>query len=160
MQGLFSHAPTPDPDPTPDEDSGPLRFTVRVPVADGKAFEGFTEYIHLWWPADEYSRFGSGTHMSLDQDGLAEETDSGEHCQWASLHEATAPTRLELRCTYDFEDLPPSRVVVTFVDEGGETDVTLTHDHLSAGADGRRQSEAYSFWAEILGRFGRFMGAG
>lgn len=158
MQGLFSHAAAPEPDRDSAGDAEPLHFTVRVPVGVDEAFEGFTEYIHLWWPVSEHSRFGESAHMSLDVDGLSEESPTGQSCRWATLLEARAPERIELRCTYDFEELPPSRVVVTFEDDEGGTRVDLDHDDLAPGADGRRQAQAYASWDPILDRFVRFMG--
>ncbi|RZU60567.1 SRPBCC domain-containing protein [Zhihengliuella halotolerans] len=159
MHGLFSHAPAPEPGPSSDADVDPLRFSVRVPVGSDRAFEGFTEYVHLWWPVDEHSHFGDGAHMSLDVDGLSEDSPSGETHRWASLLEAQAPARIELSCTYNFEDLAPSHVVVAFRSAGSETQVELTHTGLAVGEDGQRQAEVYACWGPILERFARFMGA-
>ncbi|MCO1339349.1 hypothetical protein BJH93_10670 [Kocuria polaris] len=160
MHGLFSHAPSPGPDPASTADTDLLRFSVSVPVSSDRAFEGFTEYIHLWWPVDEHSHFGDGTHMSLDVDGLAEDSPAGDSYRWASLVEAQAPARLELSCTYDFEDLAPSHVVVSFQAADSDTQVELTHTGFAGGMDGQRQAEVYACWGPILARYARFMGAG
>ncbi|MBG6085211.1 SRPBCC family protein [Zhihengliuella flava] len=157
MSSLFSHA-----EPAPNVGSSPsqvaLSHQAEVPVATDRAFEGFTDYIHLWWPAEVYSKGGPGTHISLDADGLNEELDDGQVFVAAELLEAVSGEYLELRVTDGFEHLAPSRLRVTFTATVTGTRVQLVHDGFDA-AHGGEQRAYYGYWAPALRRYARFMGA-
>ncbi|GAB3755599.1 hypothetical protein GCM10027591_04680 [Zhihengliuella somnathii] len=155
--GLFSHAQPSSPAATT-ESVEPIYQQVDVPVDTDRAFEGFTEYIHLWWPAEIHSKFGPGTHVSLDAEGLGEESESGEHYLWAALQHAEAGAHLELRFTEGFEHLAPSRVRVSFTATVDGARIDVVHDWFDS-AEGRAQRERYGFWSRALHRYARFMGA-
>ncbi|GAA3700005.1 hypothetical protein GCM10022377_11430 [Zhihengliuella alba] len=167
MTGLFSHAPQEPDDETAGTAPLPARTAaVRVPVDAEHAFEGFTEYIHLWWPADRHSRLGAGSHFSLDRDGLQEENDAGEAHAWAELVRAEPPGLLELRLLHLHEQAPPSHLALRFVDAGGVdagdagTEVRLEHGGWAAGRAGEAQYAASGYWSDVLDAYGRFMGSG
>ena len=53
MDNLFSHAAAAS-QPEPADALEPLVYTVIVPGAVARAFVGFTEHTHLWWPLEEH----------------------------------------------------------------------------------------------------------
>ena len=162
MDGIFSHAPTPDP-PQGEAGAGSpeaITHTVTVPVEPDQAFEGFTEYIHLWWPVGTHSTFGSGTTVAFESGGLVEEAEDGRQHEWAKVVEAKAAERLELAFTLGVEQHPSTRVALEFRDAAPRgTNVTLTHDGWAAGETGLEQAATYTDWPEIMGYYARFMGA-
>jgi uncharacterized protein YndB with AHSA1/START domain len=160
MDGLFSHAePRPEESGTDQSGLPAVTFTVAVPVEPDQAFEGFTDYIHLWWPVKAYSAFGSGTHPAFERDSLYEEAEDGRQYQWARMVRLEPPELLELAFTMWMDQHPPSRVVVRFHgNPTGATDVVVTHDGWTQGSAGREQFERYKGWPEILGYYARFMG--
>lgn len=162
MDGLFSHAQPPEPEA---DGSGagrprPITHTVSVPVQPDQAFEGFTEYIHLWWPVGTHSKFGSGTTVAFEAGSLVEEAEDGSQHEWATVVEAKMPERIELSFGLGVEQHPRTRVVLEFREAApsGST-VTLVHDGWAAGAAGEEQFAKYTDWPDILGYYARFMGA-
>ncbi|GER24000.1 hypothetical protein NCCP1664_24950 [Zafaria cholistanensis] len=159
MDGLFSHAsPPPGPKGTAADVTEPLVSSVMVPVTADQAFEGMTEYIHLWWPGGKYSAFGSGTHPAFGPDGLYEEAEDGRRYQWARVVQVKHPELIELSFTMLMDQHPPTRVVIAFEEHGTGTRVTLTHDGWAPGEAGLEQRARYGNWDEILGYYARFMG--
>ncbi len=134
---------------------------MHVPVDAEHAFEGFTEYIHLWWPAGRHSRLGVGSHFSLDRDGLQEEDDAGQVQIWGELGRAEPPGLLELRILHPREQAAPTDLRLHFVDAGGAgTDVRLEQSGWAAGRAGELQYAASDHWSDVLEAYARFMGAG
>ncbi|NJC21272.1 uncharacterized protein YndB with AHSA1/START domain [Arthrobacter pigmenti] len=155
MSDLFSHA---DPLP-PADDSAPAARTVavHVPAEIERAWAGFTEYIHLWWPA-AYSGYGEGTHVAFEDGLLLEENEEGTQQVWARIRETDPPRMLELSWVLAGDPTQPTRVSVQLesIDEG--TTVTLVHDGWASGSGGSLQYEKYSDWQAILAQYRRFMG--
>ena len=63
MDNLFSHAAA-APEPERSEELDPVVCTVVVPGTVARAFMGFTEHTHLWWPLESHSIFGTGSSWS------------------------------------------------------------------------------------------------
>ena len=159
MDELFSHAsPVPGPEHTAADVPAPLVCSVMVPVAADQAFEGMTEYIHLWWPVGKYSAFGSGTHPAFGAGSLYEEAEDGRQYQWARVVQVKHPRLIELSFTMLMDQYPPTRVTIAFEELGTGTKVMLMHDGWAPGAAGQEQVAKYGGWAEILGFYVRFMG--
>ncbi|MFB0835653.1 SRPBCC family protein [Arthrobacter halodurans] len=162
MDGIFSHAEQPAPRDAGHDESPPpaITETVTVPVGSDQAFEGFTEYIHLWWPVGKYSRFGSGTQPVFESGQLYEESEDGEQYRWGTVVEAIPAERLVLAFTLGLDGQPPTRVLLEFREEAvGSCQVVLVHDGWADGPAGREQFGHYTGWPEILGFYARFMGA-
>ncbi|MEE1622413.1 SRPBCC domain-containing protein [Zafaria sp. Z1313] len=163
MDSLFSHAPRGDDEPAGDDAGTPpaRHHEVLLPVAPEQAFEGFTEYLHLWWPVARYSAFGSGTHPAFEDGVVAEEGEDGRRYVWATVEDFTVPTRLSLSFQMALEQHPPSALVLAFQAEGdGSTRMVLDHAGWAGGAAGWEQYRKYDGWPEILGYYARFMGGG
>lgn len=171
MDNIFSHAqPTPGEDPDSEGEVPPaIEAQVTVPTEAEQAYEGFTDYIHLWWPVKVFSAFGSGSHVGFESGTLIEESEGGRRQQWATVSRTQFPSTdhpgrgvngiLELEFSLGEELVPPSRVLVEFAEAGtGTTTVSLRHDGWAAGPTGREQYAKYSQWPEILGYYHRFMG--
>lgn len=159
MDSLFSHAPNPDENfaqPADSEPSREQRFEVRVPVETDQAFEGFTAYPHLWWPT-EFTAFGSGTHVSIDDEAMGEESDnSGQWLEWGVIGEFVPAEHLELTWTID----PVAHVHVAFQPAGPSASTVVVNitgaTLLKREADGIVRAVD---WDRVLGFYARFMGA-
>lgn len=159
MDGLFSHAAAPDDN---FKDSVPLPeliHSISVPVPVDQAFEGFTDYINLWWPVNVYSHFGPGSHVSFSQGQLLEESDEGRQHLWGSIVDFEVPERIVLDFTLGMENAAPTRLEFEFADSGAGSEVTLRHGGWARGALGVAQYERYARWPEVIEYYARFMGA-
>lgn len=182
MSNLFSHAELGQQEhgstlPAAEGDQDVLAAVVEVPVAMDQAWEGFTEYIHLWWPA-EFTTSGPGTHVEVAAESVGEESEGGERQDWARITAAEPPRRLELAWTRGRDPLTPARVVIDFADmgtggavmpEAGGTRVSVTEEeagratatdmaiHYPGHAPQPGQAPG---WRVVLERYARFMGSG
>ncbi|WP_417221338.1 hypothetical protein [Arthrobacter sp.] len=172
MDGIFSHA-----DPAPGSGTSgeqpealePVVATVTVRMECDQAYEGFVDYLHLWWPLGTLAGIGPGSHLGIEGQSLVEESETGQRRQWATIRRAEPPLPVEpqalahgvveLDFTLGHEQEPPTRVAIEFRETGtGATDVTVTHDGWSRGEAGQGQRELARHWPEILGYYQRFMG--
>ena len=160
-QSLFSHAADPDPKGAHQDTSVPDVVEVRRVPRDAKeAFNGFTDYLHLWWPED-LTDFGEGTHAEFEGGILTETGPDGDTAVWATVRTRQPDTLLELDWVAGQSPRTPTDVRVEFSGAAdGSTLVTLRHSGLerlpdSAGEYERLRRE----WPEILDRYARFMGA-
>ncbi|WP_372698521.1 hypothetical protein [Arthrobacter sp. JSM 101049] len=172
MDGIFSHAePVPGAGPANESAGGaePVVAAVTVRMECDQAYEGFMDYLHLWWPLGTLSGIGPGSHLGFEGRDLVEESGSGERLRWATLRRTEAPVPvdpqalaqglLELDFTLGHEHEAPTRVIVVFRETGtGATEVTVTHDRWSGGEAGQEQRRMAEAWPEILGYYQRFMG--
>lgn len=159
MDGLFSHAASANEPGSRDDYRLPQRrHAVNVPVSADQAFEGFSEYIHLWWPVNEFSHFGPGSHVTFERGSLLEESEDGEHHLWGKIVHLDSPQTIVLDFSLGMETAPPTHVSLEFHDQGTGTEVVLTHDGWSSGQVGQEQYEHYTQWPEILDYYARFMG--
>lgn len=171
MDGIFSHAdtmPGTGDNETPNR-LGPVVSSVTIPMECSQAYEGFVDYLHLWWPLGILSGIGPGSHLGFEDGALVEESETGQRQQWAGIRRAEAPVPvdprslahgvLELDFTLGHEQAGPTRLVVDFRETAtGATEVTVTHDGWATGDSGRWQRQRAEAWPEILGYYQRFMG--
>lgn len=157
MSSLFSHAGTGADPEIRAEAPGSRIAAVVVPAGPEHAFEGFTDYIHLWWPT-ECTDFGEGTFVEFDDGVLIEESDDGEEAVWARERSRATPHQLVLSWENGWDPFAPSRVRLDFARNGTGTTVTLTQDGWESGSGGREQYDQYNDWPRILDRYLRFMG--
>ncbi|WP_156135122.1 hypothetical protein [Arthrobacter sp. L77] len=161
MSGMFSHpsAAADFPEARPE-----LHASVTVPASMDHAWAGLTQHLHLWWPADELSRWGEDSFFDLEDNALVETsarddenvwgevTDSspGEWLQLSWRHVGSASTtvvRIEMAAGGGAEGAAESRVTLT-----------LTHGGWTAG-DPKDVYDFYrAFWPDALSRYRRFMG--
>ncbi|GAA2562384.1 hypothetical protein HD598_001041 [Neomicrococcus aestuarii] len=157
MDSLFSHAVPPEEPASPTSaagDSAELSHAVKVPVEPDQAFEGFIDYLHLWWPS-EYTVFGSGTHVAIEDGELGEESVEGHWLPWAKVQKVVHGGLLEM------ESLDPSRarVSVRFTAEGpSATTVSVDQDAPLVILE-QDQHPIVVSWLDVLGYYARFMGA-
>ena len=159
MDGIFSHAPKPQAGATQTDGPGARTAAALVPVEQEFAFDGFTDGIHLWWPMDGYSGYGTEAHAGFEDKRLVEESPDGQEQVWAEVKAWTPPSAMVLDWQLAGNPLLPTTVSVTFdAVSGGGTRVTLVHDGWAAGELGREQYNKYCDWPLILSRYARFMG--
>lgn len=158
MDGIFSHAPNPEPDIAQKDVLHARTAAVLVPVRPDFAFDGFTDGLHLWWPMDRYSGYGPESHAGFEDNRLLEESPDGQQQIWAEVAEWTPPSSLVLRWQLAGSPLVPTTLTVTFDAVDGGTRVTLVHDGWATGALGCEQYDKYCDWPLILSKYARFMG--
>ena len=160
MDSLFSH---------PEPDSGesqvgadqlePLVFTVVVPTTIQHAFMGFTDHPHLWWPLEEHSVYGAGSHVEFEENLILETSQDGETSVWGTIDDWQPP--LSFHASWYPASTPlwstELRVAFRALEEG--TEVRLVHD----GWEGAKEPEATRAsyaegWPGVLGNYSRFMG--
>ena len=157
---LFSHAEQPEParEPTPVED---IVLEREVPRELHEAFNGFTEYLHLWWP-EEFTEFGEGTHPEFEAASLTETGPEGQAAVWATVTTRVQDSELVLEWVAGHSPQTPTEVRITFSAVSADrTKIGLMHSGLGAVAEAVETHLGFSTaWPQILDRYARFMGAG
>ena len=160
---LFSHAPEPEEPAASAVDVPPVCLERQVPRDLHEAFNGFTEYVHLWWP-ESFSQTGEGMFPEFEAGELVETSPSGERILWATVHRREQDRSLELQWVLGHNPRIPSTVEVRF-EQVPETDeettrVTLVHAGWSSQQDPAETRERFNqSWTEVMDRYARFMGA-
>ena len=156
---LFSHAEQPE--PAKETVSVPDVVVERiVPRELHEAFNGFTEYIHLWWP-EEFTDFGEGTHPEFESGALTESGPAGQISLWATVTSRVQDTEIVLDWVQGHAAQTPTEVRISFTPVDAETTrVTLVHSGFGAVAEpGETQKKFSEAWPLITERYARFMGA-
>src|SRR5688572_31876233 len=79
MENLFSHPAASGADePGTPADVDPVVYAVVVPGSVSRAFIGFTEHTHLWWPMESNSVFGAGSYVEFEENLILETADRSE----------------------------------------------------------------------------------
>lgn len=157
MSDLFSDAAPPP--PTPDR-TMVLEYASAVPVPPEHAFAGFTENIHLWWPAEELSVWGPESFFDLEDKALVETSISEAEAVWAEVRPTSGHLRLDLIWHHQPGGGEPTEVTIGFhADPTAGTVVSLAHDGWTTEPGSREQRKIYQiFWPLALEKFSRFMG--
>ena len=156
MSNLFSHAHEPDYVWPSTSKAAEDTFVLDIPV--DQAFDGFTDAVHLWWPVEDQSVFGAGSHVAVLRDHLVEESEDGEDIIWADVQEWESPRFIKFHWTLGQEQHGTSDVEIHFDPvEDGMTRVRISYEQVSADADGSDGSFICD-WSLILARYARFMG--
>ncbi|MCC3280698.1 SRPBCC domain-containing protein [Arthrobacter sp. zg-Y40] len=160
---LFSHAEEPDSVPADGASRAAVAEVVascRVPRDQHEAFNGFTDYLHLWWPED-LTEFGEGTHPEFEGGVLTETGPDGETAVWATVRTKEPDNSLEMDWVAGHSPRIPTDVRVEFTpDADGSTKVTVRHGGLERLPEPAEEYERINGeWEEILDRYARFMGA-
>lgn len=157
MNSLFSHGETATPTGAPADPPVAITAEVTVPRNPDDSFVGFTDGIHLWWPADQTS-FGDGTHPEFTDGDLFEEDPSGRIALWATVQGLATEGSLELAWHYGGNPNFSSHVAISFTPHGTGTQVRVVHDGWAAGGHGHEQLAAAPDWPVVLACYQRFMG--
>lgn len=156
---LFSHAEQPEPARAAAAVSDIVLERV-VPRELHEAFNGFIEYIHLWWP-EEYTEFGEDTHPAFEAGTLTETGADGQTALWAAVTSRVQDAELVLDWVAGHSPQTPTEVRITFAPvTDSETRISLTHTGLGNVAEAVETRLGFSAaWPQILDRYARFMGA-
>jgi hypothetical protein len=174
MSGLFSHTPA---DGEVSTDRPDLRVSVEVPATTDHAWAGLMEHLHLWWPADELSRWGVTSFFDLEDNALVETSAQDDENVWGEVVDGEPGRWLELRWRSTGSDSStlvrmevvagehgPSAGSAAEEMSGGSSDqddrATLSVTHSGwTGSDGQEIYDFYQeFWPVALARYRRFMG--
>lgn len=157
MDSLFSHSDAGQAAAASSAPPEPLTAEVTIPQTADDSFAGFTDGIHLWWPADQ-TRFGEGTHPEFTDGELFEEDASGNSSLWATLLGTPSATGLQLAWHHQGNPNLSSHVAVSFTPDGADTRVSVVHDGWANGELGHEQFAAAPEWSTVLASYRRFMG--
>ncbi|MFC3298307.1 hypothetical protein FJV46_02765 [Arthrobacter agilis] len=183
MSDLFSHPAEPDTDAA---DRPALTASVMVPAPVDHAWAGLTEHLHLWWPADQLSRWGEGSFFDLEDSALVETSEQDDENVWGERADGVPGQWLELTWRHVGVDLmtlvrlemgPAEQAGPMPRGDGGrdgKEQVAAVIDRQEGGADATSlvlthggwlksdPSDLYrfyeEFWPVALGRYRRFMG--
>lgn len=158
MDNLFSHAPAAQ----GTEDSGELEAvvcSVVVPGSVARAFRGFTEHTHLWWPLEAHSVYGVESYVEFEENLILETSRDGETAIWGSIDDWQPPLSFHANWHQGSQALWSTEVRVAFRAVESGTEVRLVHSGWEGAQDpsaSRAQYEAE--WPAVLEQFVRFMG--
>ncbi len=158
MDNLFSHAAA-APDPGPAEGLDPVVCTVVVPGPVARAFMGFTEHTHLWWPLEGHSVYGAGSYVEFEENLILETADDGRTAVWGSIDDWQPPLSFHASWHPGSQALWSTELRVSFraVEDG--TELRLVHNGWEGAQDPRATRAEYEAgWPAVLQRFVRFMG--
>ncbi|WP_146065712.1 hypothetical protein [Arthrobacter pityocampae] len=178
MSGLFSHPPA----RTGVSGGRPeLRFSAWVPAPGDHAWAGLTEHLHLWWPADELSRWGEDSFFDLEDNALVETSAHDDENVWGEVTDSSSGEWLEMSwrqvgsastTVVRIEMAPadePASTSMTSTPSAPQRDgtgavrtgVTLTLVHSGWTAEDPQDAYEFyrAFWPDALSRYRRFMGA-
>ncbi|MHA7284613.1 SRPBCC family protein [Arthrobacter sp. TMS2-4] len=170
MSGLFSH---PSAEPGVPEGRPDLRFSESVPAPADHAWAGLTQHLHLWWPADELSRWGADSFFDLEDNALVETSAHDDENVWGEVTDShpgdwlqmswrhvgsSAATVVRIEMTAGRASVPSDGA---HRDPGeGAPGMTLTLIH--GGWTASDPQDVYDFyrgfWPGALSRYRRFMG--
>lgn len=171
MSDIFSHPADAAADAP--QDRADLRHTVQVPASVDHAWAGLTEHLHLWWPADELSRWGASSFFDLEDNALVETSDEDDENVWGEVTDGLPGEWLDLRwrevgssssTNVRFEMVagpsssPDHDAGDTGLADGPSSTLCVTH----TGWTDHDEQDVYSFyrefWPVALARYQRFMG--
>lgn len=158
MDNLFSHAAA-APDPGGEDALEPVVCTVVVPGAVARAFMGFTEHTHLWWPLEGHSVYGSGSYVEFEENLVLETADDGRTAVWGSIDDWQPPLSFHASWHPGTQALWSTELRVAFRAVDGGTELRLVHSGWEGAQDPAAARAGYQAdWPGVLQRFVRFMG--
>ncbi|VXC02144.1 hypothetical protein [Arthrobacter sp. 8AJ] len=163
MSSIFSHAQDPSQDDgrQASDPLEPVVNTVRVPGPVARAFAGFTDHAHLWWPLERHGVYGAGSYVEFEENIILETADDGRTSIWGTLDDWQPPLSFHASWHPGTTALWSTELLVVFRAVEAETEVRVFHEGWEGAEDPVAAREAYvEAWPLILERFARFMGAG
>lgn len=163
MSSIFSHPQDPF------EEAGqraieplePVVNTVVVPGPVARAFIGFTEHTHLWWPLEQHGVYGAGSYVEFEENLILETADDGRTSIWGTLDDWQPPLSFHATWHPGTTALWSTELLVAFRALGGGTEVRVFHEGWEGAEDPAAARQEYAeAWPRILDKYARFMGAG
>lgn len=159
MDNLFSHAGDAFPADVPAADLDPVICTVTVPEPVARAFAGFTDHTHLWWPLESHGVYGVGSYVEFEEALIVETADDGRTAVWGTIDDWQPPLSFHASWHLGTTALWSTEVRVAFRATADGTEVRLVHDGWEGAEDPSATHASYAAdWPGILNHFVRFMG--
>lgn len=160
MDNLFSHAgPSIPEDNVAGAELDPVVCTVVVPGPVARAFAGFTDHAHLWWPMESNSVFGAGSYVEFEDILILETADDGRTAVWGTIDDWQPPLSFHASWHPGTTALWSTELRVAFRAVAEGTEVRLVQDGWEGAEDpSATRRAAVDSWPAILDRFVRFMG--
>lgn len=170
MNGLFSHQSSAAevPEVVPE-----VCVSVTVAAPAEHAWAGLTEHLHLWWPAEELSRWGEDSFFDLEDNALVETSAQDDENVWGEVVEQDPGHWLELRWRHlSSATTTQVRLELRSVDgrgstagsgsddpaDGSDLALTITHSGWTTADPGDVYDFYRAFWPVAVARYKRFMG--
>ena len=164
MDNLFSHAAPDDaaiPEPVAADGLDPLVSTAVLPGAVARAFVGFTEHTHLWWPLAEQGVFEAGSYVEFEENLILETADDGRTAIWGTIDDWQPPLSFHASWHPGSSAAWSTELRVAFRAMEGGTELRLVHSAWEGAEDPAAMRADYAArWPAVLDRFVRFMGDG
>ena len=162
MSSIFSHAQDPfEAEANPGLGSlEPVVTAVVVPGPVARAFAGFTDHAHLWWPLGPYGVYGASSYVEFEENLILETADDGRSSIWGTLDDWQPPLSFHATWHPGTTAMWSTELLVAFraVDDG--TEVRVVHDGWEGAEDPAGVRVHYvQAWPVILDKYARFMGA-
>lgn len=158
MDNLFSHAAA-APEPERSGELDPVVCTVVVPGTVARAFVGFTEHTHLWWPLESHSVYGPGSYVEFEENLIVETADDGRTAIWGSIDDWQPPLSFHASWHPGSQALWSTELRVAFRAVERGTELRLVHNGWEGAQDpAAARAEYQRGWPGVLQRFVRFMG--
>jgi hypothetical protein len=162
MSSIFSHAQDPsgeDSRPAA-EPLEPVVNTIVVPGPVARAFAGFTDHTHLWWPLEQHGVYGAGSYVEFEENLILETADDGRTSIWGTLDDWQPPLSFHATWHPGTTALWSTELLVVFRAVGTGTEVRVFHEGWEGAEDPVATRRAYvEAWPMILEKFARFMGS-
>lgn len=160
MSSLFSHAADHNPEPTSVDELDALVAAVTVPGPVSRAFEGFTDHTHLWWPLAAHSVYGEHSYVEFEEQLILETADDGRASIWGTIGDWQPPFTFQASWHPGTTALWSTELRVVFSRDGESTAVEVRHDGWEGAENPAAVRQDWErAWPEILAHFARFMGA-
>ncbi|MFF1882764.1 hypothetical protein ACFVVC_15015 [Pseudarthrobacter sp. NPDC058196] len=162
MSSIFSHAQDPfETEGSPGGESlEPLVNTVVVPGPVARAFAGFTDHAHLWWPLEPYGVYGAASYVEFEENLILETSDDGRSSIWGTLDDWQPPLSFHAAWHPGTTAMWSTELLVAFRAVDGGTEVRVVHDGWEgAEAPAGVRGHYVQAWPVILDKYARFMGA-
>jgi hypothetical protein len=159
MDNLFSHATSASQEPEPVDVLDPVVCTAVVPGSVARAFMGFTEHTHLWWPLEGRSVFGAGSYVEFEENLVLETADDGRTAIWGSIDDWQPPLSFHAAWHPGTSALWSTELRVAFKAVAGGVELRLVHNGWEGAENPAATRADYEAgWPGVLERFVRFMG--
>ncbi|GGI00890.1 hypothetical protein ACFFGR_16685 [Arthrobacter liuii] len=162
MSSIFSHAQDPfeDKERQAADPLDPVAYTVVVPGPVARAFAGFTDHAHLWWPLEQNGVYGAASYVEFEENLILETADDGRTSIWGTLDDWQPPLSFHATWHPGTTALWSTELRVAFRAVETGTEVRVFHEGWEGAEDPVAARREYAdAWPLILERFARFMGA-
>ena len=137
----------------------PVRRDIVVATTPLRAFEVFTDDLHLWWPFATHSVHGDGASAAFVDGQLIETAPDGSTCTWGTVLAWEPGVRLTMTWHPGNPEAESTDLTVRFLPHETGTRVELVHTGWERHALGEEAARNYGDgWPIVLRAFATLAG--